>query len=122
MGPGRRGVARPERGALVLVPFPFTDLTGQKRRPAVVVSPRGFHAEDVVVCAVTSRVPPRLDRWGIALDAGDMVERRLPRPSVVLVGKLFTIHRDLIRGVAGRLEPAKLDELLDRLRDLFGPR
>lgn len=122
MGPGPRGVARPDRGALVLVPFPFTDLTGQKQRPAIVISPPGVHPQDLVVCAVTSRVPPRVGRWEIPLEAADIVERRLPRPSVILVGKLFTIHRNLVRGVVGRVESPKMDEVLDRLRELFTPR
>lgn len=47
-------------GTVVLVPFPFTDLSGTKRRPALVVSPHGFHPEDVVLCAVTSQVPESL--------------------------------------------------------------
>ena len=37
-----------------MVPFPFTDLSGRKRRPALVVSPEGFSAEDLILCAVTS--------------------------------------------------------------------
>jgi len=39
----------------VLVPFPFTDLTGRKQRPALVVSSVGMHSEDVILCAITSR-------------------------------------------------------------------
>jgi mRNA-degrading endonuclease toxin of MazEF toxin-antitoxin module len=49
----------------VLVPFPFTDLSGQKQRPAVVVSPSRFHPDDLVVCAITSQVPPHLFPWGV---------------------------------------------------------
>ncbi|HVL34469.1 MAG TPA: type II toxin-antitoxin system PemK/MazF family toxin [Burkholderiales bacterium] len=47
-------------GDIVLVPFPFTDQTGTKRRPAVVVSSRRYHTErpDVVIMAVTSQMRP----------------------------------------------------------------
>ena len=48
------------RGDIVLVPFPFTDLTDQKRRPALVVSPDAFDPEDLVLCAITSRLSGRL--------------------------------------------------------------
>ena len=106
-------------GTVVLVPFPFTDLSGSKQRPAVVVSPEGFRAEDVVVCAVTSQVPARLSEWEVPLSAGDLEERRLPKPSVILVGKLFTIHRELIRGRFGRLRREKHADVLRRLRALF---
>jgi mRNA interferase MazF len=46
-------------GSVVLVPFPFTDLSDRKRRPALVISPDGFDDEDVVFCAITSRLPER---------------------------------------------------------------
>jgi mRNA interferase MazF len=103
----------------VLVPFPFTDLSGQKQRPAVVVSPSRFHPDDLVVCAITSQVPPHLSPWEVSLMGSDLEGARLPKPSVVRVGKLFTIHRGLLRGQYGRLRAAKLDEVLGRLRTLF---
>jgi mRNA interferase MazF len=103
----------------VLVPFPFTDLTGRKQRPALVVSPSGIHPDDVILCAITSQVPSGLSRWELRLEASDLVERRLPKPSIVQVAKLFTCHRSLVRGRFGTLEPAKLGEVLERLRALF---
>lgn len=47
-----------EFGDVVLVPFPFTDQTTSKKRPAVVVSSGGYHAhrDDLVTLGVTSRV------------------------------------------------------------------
>jgi mRNA interferase MazF len=47
------------RGDVVLVPFPFTDLTQQKARPAVVLSSREFNQQspDVILVAVSSQVP-----------------------------------------------------------------
>jgi mRNA interferase MazF len=49
-----------EFGDLVLVPFPFTDQSATKRRPAVVVSGAAYHHErpDLVTLAVTSQVRP----------------------------------------------------------------
>ena len=47
-------------GDIVLVPFPFTDQSGTKRRPAVVVSSQRYHTErpDLVIMAVTSQIRP----------------------------------------------------------------
>jgi mRNA interferase MazF len=104
---------------VVLVPFPFTDLSGRKRRPALVVSPEGFHEEDLILCAITSRVPERLSEWEVPLAAGDMGGEELPRESVVKVGKLFTTHRSLIASRFGTVKKEKLQEILGKLRGLF---
>jgi len=109
------------RGDIVLVPFPFTDLTGQKRRPALVVSPDGFDPEDLVLCAITSRVPGRLLPWDVSLDTQDLAEGQLPRPSLVRVGKLFTMHHALIVGRFGSIRPQKLADVLTLLQRLFEP-
>lgn len=103
----------------MLVPFPFTDLSGRKRRPALVVSPEGFHDEDLILCAITSRVPERLSEWEVPLAREDIAEEELPRESVVKVGKLFTTHRSLIAGRFGAVKEEKLREVLGRLRGLF---
>lgn len=107
------------RGTLVLVPFPFTDLSGRKRRPALVVSPDSFDEEDSILCAVTSRVPEHLSGWEVLLAAEDMHEERLPKTSVVKVGKLFTMHRSLVAGSFGSVKEEKLAEVLAALADLF---
>jgi mRNA interferase MazF len=109
------------RGDIVLVPFPFTDFTGQKRRPALVVSPDGFDPEDLVLCAITSRIPGRPLRWDVSLQAQDLMDGVLPRLSVVKVGKLFTMHQALIVGRFGRIRPQKLADILHALQRLFQP-
>ena len=82
-------------GDIVLVPFPFTDLTATKKRPAVVVSSDAYHRDrrDVIVMAVTSQARPESGVGESALagwrDAG------LLKPSVVKP-VLATIDRDLI--------------------------
>jgi mRNA-degrading endonuclease toxin of MazEF toxin-antitoxin module len=107
------------KGSVVMVPFPFTDLSGRKRRPALVVSPERFHEEDLILCAITSRVPERLSEWEVPLAAGDMTEEELPKESVVKVGKLFTTHRSLIADRFGAVKEEKLQEVLGKLRGLF---
>lgn len=108
-------------GSVVLVPFPFTDLSGRKRRPALVVSPGGFHDEDLILCAITSQLPQRLSEWEATLEARDIVEKKLPKKSVVKSGKLFTMHRNLITGRFGTVKEHKLQEILGKLRALFAP-
>ena len=65
------------RGDIVLVPFPFTDRSSTKKRPALVVSPDSFnkHAQDVVLVAITSQLA---DSHVVALDERDDVDGKLP--------------------------------------------
>lgn len=108
-----------ERGAVVLVPFPFTDLSGRKRRPALVISAEGFHDEDLILCAITSQIPQDVSEWEVLLEAGDMAEEQLPKRSVIKLGKLFTMHRSLIASSYGTVKQYKLLEVLRTLREIF---
>lgn len=108
-----------QQGTVVLVPFPFTDLSGSKRRPALVVSPEGFHDEDLILCAITSRVPQRLSEREILLEAGDMLAEQLPKRSVIKPSKLFTMDRRLIASRYGAVKQYKLLEVLRTLREIF---
>lgn len=93
-----------EFGDLVLVPFPFTDQSTAKRRPAAVVSGEAYHREraDLIILAVTSQTRPTtgvgeapIAKWR---------EAGLLRPSV-LKPVLATIERRLVLRRLGRLEP-----------------
>lgn len=91
-------------GDIVLVPFPFTDQTAHKQRPAVVVSSRAYHQSrpDLVVMAVTSQV--RADSLFGDVVVGNWQAAGLLKPSAVK--PIFaTLHRDLVIKVLGRLHP-----------------
>ena len=86
---------RCRRGDIILVPFPFTDLSSSKRRPALVVSPDNLndHLQDLVVVAITSQLT---DQHAILVEQGDCVDGTLPKTSVVRFTELFTIHSTLV--------------------------
>lgn len=98
-----------ERGDVVLVRFPFTDLATAKQRPALVVASRSFAAsgEDVIVVAISGQ---RVDRPG-KFDhvVKSWREAGLLMPSVVRAGKLVTLHRDLIRRGLGALPAEEME-------------
>ena len=84
-------------GSIVLTRFPFTDFTGDKRRPALVVSRDNHRRADLVVCFITSvpRVGP--DTAPIAPTPGT----GLKIPSVVRFDKLATLDPAIIAGKLG---------------------
>jgi mRNA interferase MazF len=106
-----------EFGDLVLVPFPFTDQSATKRRPAVVVSSDAYHRErpDLIILAVTSQAQTQTG-FGEA-SVAKWKEAGLLRPSV-LKPVLATIERGLVLRKLGRLadeDRAALRKVLDEI-------
>ena len=84
-------------GSIVLARFPFTDLSGDKRRPALVLSCDNDRRLDVVVCFITSvlRTGPGMAPIVPVLGTG------LKIPSVVRFDKIATLNRSVIVGKLG---------------------
>jgi mRNA interferase MazF len=94
-----------EFGSIVLARFPFTDLSGDKRRPALVVSRDNGRRTDLVVCFITSVPRTGLDIAPIAPDPGT----GLKVPSVVRFDKLATLDLGVIAGKLGDAPARWLD-------------
>jgi mRNA interferase MazF len=102
-----------QRGDVVLLPFPFTDLTATKTRPAVVLSSDAFQQEtgDFTVAMITSVL--RATPYDYALQ--DWQSAHLLRPSWVRA-KLATLDPALVRYKPGRLSDRDLAEVEHRIR------
>jgi mRNA interferase MazF len=87
-------------GAVVLVRFPFSDLTQAKQRPAVVLASVG--RGDYVLCQVTSR--PYGDPLALGIAERDFAFGALPLKSYVRPGKLFTAHESVLSREIGKLK------------------
>ncbi len=100
-------------GSIVLTRFPFTDLSGDKRRPALVVSCDNRRRTDLVVCFITSvpRTGPDMVPIAPTLGTG------LKIPSMVRFDKLATLDLAVI---AGRLGDAPADWLDMHRATFFG--
>ena len=92
-------------GSIVLARFPFTDLSGNKRRPAVVVSRDNGRRSDLVVCFITSVSRGGPDMAPIAPTRGT----GLKAASVVRFDKPATLDLKVITGKLGEAPPAWLD-------------
>ena len=99
----------PAAGSIVLVPFPFSDLSQTKLRPAVVLAHIG--RRDMILCQVTSQAYG--DRLAIALDDASFAQGSLSRQSYVRPGKLFTAHETLIVSQPARLRTEALSRIVD---------
>ena len=108
----------PSAGSIVLVPFPFSDLSQSKLRPAVVLA--GAGRGDVVLCQITSN--PYADPLAVELSASDFVTGSLQRTSYARPGKLFTASSILLVRVVGTLRPESLSRITECVVELLrGP-
>ena len=108
-------MAIPTVGSVVLVPFPFSDLSQSKIRPALVLA--GARRGDWILCQITSK--PYADARAIRLEARDFAGGGLELTSYVRPGKLFTANEALMLESVGVLEAEKVDSILKAVAELF---
>ncbi len=110
-----------KRGDVVLVLFPFTDLTGTKQRPALVISPDVFNSirDDVLIAAITSQVPANLAVDEFLIPPAELSVGGLPKSSIVRLLKLISLHQRLIVKRIGRLPEPTVTKVLEQIRKLL---
>lgn len=101
-------MGKPMKGDVVVIPFPFSDLSGSKRRPALVIADWGGH--DVMLCQITSQA--KHDGQEVLLTATDFTSGRLPIYSHIRPNKIFTADRRIIRYVAGKVNEHKYQQVV----------
>ena len=109
------------KGKLVLVPFPFDDLSATKVRPAVVLTePIGTHRH-IVIAFITSQVPELLLDTDLTNQTThpDFSQTGLRVTSTVRVHRLLTITSTFIQRELGVLSPQLQSALADKVRKLF---
>jgi mRNA interferase MazF len=108
-------VVTPSAGAVVLVPFPFSDLSRSKLRPAVVLAYAG--RGDYVLCQVTSNLYS--DPHAVPLSDEDFRAGSLRRESYARPGKLFTANRSLLRTKVGDLQDESFQRIITTIIGLL---
>lgn len=102
-------------GSVVLVTFPFSNLKGQKIRPALVLATVEF--ENLILCQITSK--PYSSKTAIRIELSDFSEGGLPVVSFVRPDKLFTADASIIKGNAGYLSEKMKKRVLQKVSKLF---
>ena len=107
----------PAAGEVVLIPFPFSDLSQSKVRPAICLASAG--RGDWILCQITSN--PYGDPDAIPLDAADFATGGLSIASFARPGKLFTAHAGLMLRSAGVLTPVAFARILSAVIAVLQP-
>lgn len=107
----------PAIGAVVLVRFPFSDLSRSKLRPAVVLADAG--RGDAVLCQVTSKSYG--DERAVTIESTDLATGSLRVTSFVRPGKIFTANEAIITTTVASLTPDSFTRVLDSVVHLLRP-
>src|SRR3989344_2453773 len=104
------------KGKIILIPFPFTDLSGHKVRPALVLH-ASKKQKDVLACFISSQKIGRLHPFDLKIKA-DM-QNGLKVDSIIKIQKIATLEKRLAIGEIGHLENKILKEVDSKLKILF---
>lgn len=99
------------KGDVVLVPFPYSDLSGAKKRPVLVLA--DLSRDDAIVCQITTQIVN--DGYSVEIKNSDLVAGKLLKASYVRPNRLFTVDTNIVENKIGAISPAKTVEVVARI-------
>jgi len=99
-----------KRGNIVLVPYPFTDLSASKRRPVLALTAPDSYG-DFIGLPVTSR-PGHAN--AVAITQAEMAEGKLPAASWIRTDRIVTLSNSLVIKTVGRVADGAIDDAVKR--------
>lgn len=101
---------------IILIPFPFSDLTGAKQRPALIISNNKLNkTEDRICCLITSNPSKELAE----ITEKDFKEGNLPFKSFVKPQRIFTVNKKIIKKKICTINDGFHNKLLERINELI---
>jgi mRNA interferase MazF len=105
-----------DKGTIILVPFPFTDLSGHKVRPCLVLSAQK-RGDDCIVAFLSSVEQKRPKQFDLKVRMTS--QNGLKKDSLLKLDKLATLQRTIIIGELGMLEASVMKTVDAKLKQLF---
>jgi mRNA interferase MazF len=103
------------KGDVVVAPFPFSDLSASKRRPALVIAT--LTGDDIILCQITSKTAG--DSYAVPLLAADFTSGKLPHDSNIRPNRIFTADSVIVLYRAGKLAPKKVHEVVAKITEIL---
>lgn len=101
---------------VVLIPFPYSDLTGAKKRPAIIISNEKINkTQDRICCLVTSNEP----KDGVLIPDNSSEKGKLPFTSWVKPHSIFTIHEKIIIKKLCTITDAFFDKIVNSVNEVI---
>jgi len=106
------------QGSIILIPFPFSDLSSTKKRPCLVISKSNNQEQDLIVLAITAQ-SKQSNNPTITITNSDLKEGTLPKVSYVRISKIANIHRSLVLKNIGFLKESTLKKIIETFKLQF---
>ncbi len=104
---------------IFLVLYPFSDLSGSKKRPVLILSKNEFNkkSDDIICCAITTNLSYGIDNVG--LNNKDLENGNLEFESIIKPYNLFYISKNLIYKKLGKLNSEKFSEVYNKIINII---
>ena len=102
------------KGDVVIIPFPFSDLTGSKRRPALVLA--DLQGDDIILCQITSQSK---DSSSVSISSTDFSSGALPHNSFIRPARIFTADKNIILRKAGTVKQSISDSAVKIITEIL---
>ena len=103
------------KGDVVVIPFPFSELSQSKRRPALVLAQ--LEGDDAILCQITSKTIK--DTYAISIDETDFEAGNLKQSGNIRPNRLFTADSHIILYRAGHIRNDKLNQVIEKLIEII---
>ncbi len=103
------------KGDVVVLPFPYSDLSSSKKRPALLVGI--LEGNDVILCQITSK--QREDKYTVNLSDADFKQGKLDLESYIRPNGIFTADKSIILYKIGSIKEAKIQEVIERIIEIL---
>ncbi len=104
-----------KQGDILIVPFPFSDLSSVKQRPVLILSKTSDNeiSDDIITCGITSNLKDA--KHSVLIDSSSLEEGNIPAKSRIKIDKLFSIEKNIIKKKIGRINK----EIFEKVKNEF---
>lgn len=105
-----------KQGEIIIVPFPFSDLSSIKNRPVLIIS-KSNNSEDIITCGITSNLKD--SKNSVLIDDSSLEYGKIPKKSLIKVDKLFTLDKSIVKKKVARVNKETFNQVKKVLDSLF---
>ena len=107
------------QGDILIVPFPFSDLTSIRQRPVLVLSKKEYNekCEDIITCGITSNLKDNI--CSVLIEDSNLTEGKIPIKSRIKADKLFTLNKSIVIKKLARINQSTFEKVRKELFNLI---